>query len=145
MSKVLYFDRTTNVILKDNKVIKTKNTITQTEIDAQMLAHKLGLAPEIYSYSLENMIIMEYIEGISLDEYIKTKIQKYSDRQVIKSKVGLAITKMYNAGIRHNDLTGNNILITPNGEIKIIDYEHSVLYEYSVPANLRDHSVLKTF
>jgi tRNA A-37 threonylcarbamoyl transferase component Bud32 len=145
MSKVLYRDRTTNVTLKDNKVTKIKNSIRQTEIDAQILAHNLGLAPKIYSFILGNKIEMEYIEGITLDQYIRTKCQDQQDRQILKRKVSNVLSKMYDSGIKHGDLTGNNIIITPNEEVKIIDYEHSVLYKNPVPANLRDHTILRMF
>jgi len=144
MSKTLYQDRTTYVTLSDGVVTKVKNTITETEINAQKLAHNLGLAPEIYSFEL-GVIKMQYIEGMTLDNYLKTRCQNQKNRQILKRKISGALSKMYDAGIRHNDLTGNNVLITPNDDVKIIDYEHSVLYQFPVPTNLRDYGILRNF
>lgn len=70
-------------------------------------------------------ISTEFIKGITLTEYLKS-LKKISNsketltnlmKQVIKS-----IEKLHKLGIVHNDINGENIIITENDKIRIIDF-----------------------
>jgi len=76
----------------------------------------------------ENMfIVMEYIEGITLRDYINNRLKL---NQIINKNVlwsifyGLAkgLSHIHNKGIAHRDIKPENIMITNDGNIKFIDF-----------------------
>lgn len=65
---------------------------------------------------------MEWIEGQELNKYLEThnnnkSIQKLADSFLNMCKV------LYTNKVAHGDLSNSNILITPSGEIRLIDYD----------------------
>lgn len=141
---IIYQGKNTKVILKDNKVLKITSKINKNEPMIQRIAHKLGIAPGIFKvrYHEEMLIEMEYIKGYDLDSYIKLP---NIDKNKLKKDIRIALNKMYDNGINHKDLTGKDIIINTSGDIKIIDYGNSVLYDGPVPKPHRDYGVLMNF
>ena len=137
---VLYKGKRSTIYLKDNKITKIGHC-HGSEVDIQRIAARLGVAPEVYKVS-GNIMEMEYIRGVELDQYLKLPgIDKNKTKVLVRS----AINKLYNAGISHNDLTGRNILITPDHLVKIIDYGDSNLSSEPVPRHKRVYGVLRNF
>jgi serine/threonine protein kinase/tetratricopeptide (TPR) repeat protein len=70
----------------------------------------------------EMFIAMEYIEGRTLSELIKQgplpieKVLRYS------SQISSALAHAHEKGVIHGDLKPLNIIVTPNGEAKILDF-----------------------
>lgn len=65
---------------------------------------------------------MEWVEGDTLDNYIK----KHLTTQEIQKLAGKFLTMcrdLTTAGIAHGDLSNSNILVTPSGEIRLVDYD----------------------
>lgn len=67
--------------------------------------------------------ITEHIFGLSLSEYIK-QIHTLDTASALKLCIQLcdALISVHKAGIIHKDITPNNILITADGSIKLIDF-----------------------
>lgn len=67
---------------------------------------------------------MESVNAITLNEFLinKKKNLKQSDVIKIVSSLLLAINSIHNAGFVHYDLHGDNILITPDLNITLIDF-----------------------
>ena len=63
-------------------------------------------------------IVMEYIEGVSLKEYLKQKGGKFSEEEAlaILRPVLEALEKVHEAGIVHRDISPDNIMLTFAGE-----------------------------
>jgi tRNA A-37 threonylcarbamoyl transferase component Bud32 len=147
MNKTIHKNKNTTVVLNDNKIIKMCKKANPSEPEIQTIAYNLGIAPKVYDvfYSKNNyaMIIeMEYIKGHELGNYIKLPDV---NRNALRKRIKTLIVKLYDNGIKHNDLTSKNIIITRDGDIKIIDYEYSELLKEPVPANQRDFTVLRNF
>lgn len=140
-SKCLYKDKTTTILLKDGIITKIYSSSIEHEAEIQKLAADLNIAPKVYSVK-DCVMEMEYIEGYDLDRYLKLP---GINRPILKTLIRTAINKLYDNGIKHNDLTGKNVMITKSGGIKIIDYGHSVLSKESIPKNQRDYGILKNF
>jgi serine/threonine protein kinase len=71
-------------------------------------------------------IIMEYIEGITLSDYINEYFRKpppINDVMSILVNLTEALAAMYSTGIVHGDLSAENVMITPDGSVKLIDFE----------------------
>lgn len=144
----IYASKKTTVKLDPVKKIVIKTTskpLNEKEYEIQELAYKLGIAPKIINHSFDNIhkkliIEMEYVDGITLDNYLK---QPTAEKKKAKHALFIALNKLYNKGIDHKDLNGNNIIIvTEDGKlgVKIIDYGHAKLYPHPIEARLRDFS-----
>ena len=69
-------------------------------------------------------LIMEYIEGKQLNDYIKQDTGPIIEKEIIPlfSKVLSAIGYAHVKGLVHRDIKPANILITPEGDVKLIDF-----------------------
>lgn len=68
-------------------------------------------------------IIMEYVEGETLKEYIK-RHHRVPIEQAVKYaiSIGEGLEHAHVMGIVHCDIKPHNILITPNGRVKVTDF-----------------------
>ena len=97
--------------------------------EAQTLAQFIGNENivKIYSYFEENgtaYFVMEYVEGISFEEYIKKYGGKinYEVAENILMRVIDALDAVHSKGIVHRDVTPDNIYLTSDGKVKLIDF-----------------------
>lgn len=69
-------------------------------------------------------LAMEYIRGISLDNYLQNQDVPFSFQQAWKMlrPVAEALEKIHKTGIIHRDLNPGNLMMEENGTIKIIDF-----------------------
>ncbi|EKE08033.1 MAG: hypothetical protein ACD_17C00382G0002 [uncultured bacterium] len=67
-------------------------------------------------------IAMEFIQGISLRQFIQKKSLSLKRALEIIQQVAYALCHLHTHGIIHRDLKPENILITESGEIKLIDF-----------------------
>lgn len=69
-------------------------------------------------------LAMEYIRGISLDNYLQNQDVPFSFQQAWKmlEPVAEALEKIHKTGIIHRDLNPGNLMMEENGTIKIIDF-----------------------
>ena len=118
------------------KVINKKNV--KTVEDKELVKFEIGILKQchhpnivhLFDY-LENMdhifIIMEYIEGDNLTQYIKKHNNDLSEMHIghIMSQISNAIKYLHQYGIVHRDLKTDNIMIenkTNNITVKIMDF-----------------------
>lgn len=66
--------------------------------------------------------VMEYIEGRAIDEYCDAQGLSVDDRLVLFRKVCSAVHYAHQNLIVHRDLKPGNILVTPEGEPKLLDF-----------------------
>ena len=93
-------------------------------------------------------IIMEYIEGITLSDYVNRSLRNpppVNDVLTILLNLTKALAAMYSTGIVHGDLSAENVMIQENLDVKIIDFEKgSIGNKVSVntigSTNLRNNS-----
>jgi len=99
----------------------------------------LGIAPKVFDYNpKEGIMISEYIEGVTLDEYLEENPDKV--RQ-IKKKIENVLDKLYDNRIIHGDLAGSNFIIQPNGNIKVIDFSTGRIVSDDIPNEKRDYYI----
>jgi serine/threonine protein kinase len=67
-------------------------------------------------------IAMEFIQGISLRQFIQQKSLSHKRALEIILQVAYALCHLHTHGVIHRDLKPENILITESGEIKVIDF-----------------------
>lgn len=77
-------------------------------------------------------ILMEYVDGVTLDEYLAAKPSVSSRKKVVEQLVEVLVY-IHGKQIIHRDLKPSNILVTRNGNnVKIIDFGLSDADDYAV-------------
>lgn len=70
-----------------------------------------------------NYIVMEYVEGIDLKDYIKKKGSlDYKETLDIIKQIAKALEHAHKNGVVHRDIKPQNILITEEGLVKVADF-----------------------
>ena len=97
--------------------------------EAQTLAEFIGNPNivRIHSYFEENgtaYFVMDYVAGISFQKYIENNGGKISweDAERILLPVMTALGAVHSRGIIHRDVTPDNIYITADGTVKLLDF-----------------------
>ena len=97
--------------------------------EAETLAQFIGNEHivRVYSYFEENgtaYFVMEFVEGTSFDQYIKERGGKvpYEEAERILLPVVDALAAVHAKGIVHRDVTPDNIYITRDGTVKLLDF-----------------------
>jgi len=67
-------------------------------------------------------IVMEYVEGQTLREYIRAHVRLANEQAAdIAADVAAALSFAHRGGVIHRDVKPGNILITPNGQVKVTE------------------------
>lgn len=97
--------------------------------EAETLAQFIGVESivKIHSYFEENgtaYFVMDFVEGISFEEYIMNKGGKvsYEDAENVLLRVIDALAVVHSKGIVHRDVTPDNIYLTRDGKVKLLDF-----------------------
>lgn len=117
------------VVLKaDKRTLSTKSEVLRREVDAlKDLSHTV--IPQVYDFIEEDGIvytIMDYIDGESLDKPLK-RGERFTPAQVVEWACQLLDALVYlhsrpPHGILHADIKPANIMLTPRGDVRLIDF-----------------------
>lgn len=118
------------VVLKADKrtIVKTRPEVLRQEVDVlKNLSHTY--IPQVYDFFVENdkvYTVMDYIEGESFDKLLKQG-KSFSQVQVIAWACQLLEALVYlhsrpPYGILHGDIKPANVMLTPEGQIRLIDF-----------------------
>lgn len=117
------------IVLKaDKRSLNTKMELLRREVDMlKNLSHTY--IPQVYDFVEEDGVVytvMAYIEGESLDQVLK-RSQKIKQSQIIRWACELleALNYLHTRppyGILHGDIKPANIMLRPDGNICLIDY-----------------------
>lgn len=69
-------------------------------------------------------IIMEFVEGITLQQYVQGRGGKLTSDEVmsILKRLTSALIKIHQAGVIHRDISPDNIMLQKNGTLKLLDF-----------------------
>lgn len=110
------------------QLVKNEGIRIRFKNEASTMAHfQHPKIVALYDYIEEDdglYLIMEYVDGMSLDEYIKLKSGPIPEAKVIPmmEQILEAFAYAHSLGIVHRDIKPSNIIITKNDEIKILDF-----------------------
>lgn len=118
-----------NIHEDEDKIIKSFNSNNQL-IDQECLLSLMfsqfipDYVPKIYNYHKENnytSLTMEKIQGITFREFLKYKHNIYVKYMVVLQLVE-GLKNIHKMGYCHKDFHDENIIITDNYNVKIIDF-----------------------
>ena len=117
------------IINKDNIKTTEDKELGRIEIGILKLCHHPNVVRLLDHLENEDyiFIVMEYIEGGTLGQYLKKRNFNFSERQAssIMSQIANGVKYLHTYGIVHRDLKPDNIMITQQNEfgvIKIMDF-----------------------
>ncbi len=68
-------------------------------------------------------MVKEYVDGLTLKEYIQRRHHMNSDEIVkVSLKIAEALKAAHESNIIHRDIKPQNVLVTPKGEVKVTDF-----------------------
>jgi serine/threonine protein kinase len=67
-------------------------------------------------------IAMEYIEGTNLKTRIHSGPLSYEDAVTIAAEIAEGLEEAHKKGIIHRDIKSSNIMLTPGGRVKVMDF-----------------------
>ncbi len=67
-------------------------------------------------------IVMEFVDGYELSEYLREKSSTMSSKVRLAEKIASGLSAAHKLNIVHRDIKADNILITDDGEPKILDF-----------------------
>lgn len=120
------------VAIKELKIRHFKNTVIREKfknVETQLYLYMQHpniprLVDFIDMHEQEKLfIIMEFIQGKSLEQYIYSEIGLIPEEKALPMFIDILDTVAYlhNNGVLHLDIKSNNIMLQPNGKIKLLD------------------------
>ncbi len=120
-------------LLSNDKKKQYKQQIKRFLVEAQSIA-QFGKAKDIvnvYDYFEANntaYIIMEYIDGILLKDYIEKKGKIPVDNALMIVRLIIeSVKKIHSMGIIHRDVSPDNIFIDSSDTVKVFDFGAAIL------------------
>ena len=84
-----------------------------------------GIVKALDFFEINNTayIVMEYLEGITLKQYLREN-QRIAPEDLIELLVPLieALDEIHSQGLIHRDISPDNIMVLPDGRIKLMDF-----------------------
>jgi len=119
-------------ILPPEKVVdpERKRRFVQEAKAASALNHpNIVTIHDITQEGGTDFIVMEYVEGKTLDQRIGHRGLRLSDALRCAVQITDALAKAHSAGIVHRDLKPTNIMVNEDGVVKILDFGLAKLTE----------------
>lgn len=115
-----------------------------------ILKKKYEAVPQVFaSFEVHGnfYFAMEYIEGKSLSDIVRTKRKRYPVRDVVKLAVEIAkiIEKIHQAGWVWNDCKPANLILTKDKSLRPIDFEGSYRVDQAEPFDWKSKGFSKPF
>ena len=95
---------------------------------------------EVYSQGQQHFLVMEFIEGRNLREFIKVR-QSFEPEDATKLALDMArgLGCAFERGIFHRDLKMSNVLVSSRGEAKLVDFGLA-----AADSTVTDHELVKS-
>ena len=109
-----------------------RRRFTQEAKTASALNHpNIITIHEISSQSGIDFIVIEYVEGKTLDAFIPRDGMRIGEALKYAVQIADALARAHAAGLIHRDLKPSNVMIAPDGLVKVLDFGLAKLVEPS--------------
>lgn len=117
---------------KTNKKMIVRYIHDGIEIYESLLTVKSKYLPQIYEVARgvdKAIILEEYIEGMTVGDVLEGGVYNEKGVTEVCRQVCDALSVLHSKGIIHRDIKPENIMVTGNGDIKLIDFNASKQYK----------------
>ncbi len=118
-----------------------KRFLREAQIAAQLDHPNICTVHEVAHENGRSFIVMQYVEGETLEARLKRAPLKVSESLQIAAGIAEAITEAHDHGIIHRDIKPSNIMITTRGQVKVMDFG---LARLSQPTTLPGEQIVDT-
>lgn len=80
-----------------------------------------------------SFIVMQYVRGETLEELLKRNSLDLNQAIKLAEQVASALSAAHKQGIIHRDIKPRNLIVTPEGQIKVLDFGLAKLVQNSLP------------
>lgn len=77
---------------------------------------------EVNDETDQSFIVMQYVDGETLADRIKSRPLDLREALDITIQIAEALTEAHSRGIVHRDIKPGNVMITPRGQVKVLDF-----------------------
>jgi len=99
-----------------------KRLIREAQLAAKLDHPNICAIHEHLEEDNQSFIVMQYIEGEPLSEKIQRKPFTLRESLDVVLQVAEALAEAHSQGIIHRDIKPQNILVTPRGQVKVLDF-----------------------
>ena len=99
-----------------------KHLLREAQAAAKLDHPNICAVHEVAEEDGRSFIVMQYVEGETLDIRIKTPRLQISESLALAVQIADALAEAHAHGIVHRDVKPSNIIITPRGQAKVMDF-----------------------
>lgn len=101
------------------------------------IEHVVHVAEQIQANNT-TYLVMEYVPGISLKKYMKQQQKLFSEQETLTlmQPILLALQAMHQKGILHRDISPENLMLSPDNTLTLIDFGAARTFSRSDDDNL---------
>ena len=117
---------------KNGRIVVVKNSDKNLQTERNIAKKLMGFnVPIVYGY--RELLISEFINGVTFKEYIRGGQRK--DLRVMAHRVVSNLEKIHKkmSTFRHHDLHLENVMVLPGGKVKIMDFGLSTVHGIKNP------------
>lgn len=91
------------------------------------------------------LLVVEDIDGVSIGEHVADLLMRgkpieTSEAADLGLRVAEAVVALHQQGVAHRDLKSENLLVTPDGAVRMVDFEHAARFgEQATPGGTRGY------
>jgi serine/threonine-protein kinase len=120
-------DRSVAIKIMPAELVGDSTTRARFQREAKLLASlnhpNIAVIHDIIEQNDDSgYLVLEYIPGQTLTEWIAHKPLKLQDALSVGQQIAEALLGAYEQGVTHRDLKPGNIKITPEGRVKVLDF-----------------------
>jgi len=106
-----------------------KRLIREAKAAAKLDHPNICSIHEIAEVDGRSFIVMQYVEGETLASRLERGGLNLRESSEVACQVADALTEAHSRGIIHRDIKPQNVMITPRGQVKVLDFGLAKLFE----------------